>query len=88
MSNFACNPVAWTGSTNGIVKSEVVLLDVKTEDDLEKYKGKLSGKIILMPSTATNDVSFEPLASQPILTNSSKIYQWLLHGSRGRRHAI
>src|SRR5665811_554717 len=45
-SNFACNPVAWTGSTNGLVKGEVVLLDVKSESDLDQYKGKLSGKIV------------------------------------------
>ena len=28
-TSFACNPVAWTGSTNGLIKGEVVLLDVK-----------------------------------------------------------
>ena len=62
--NFACNPVAWTGSTNGLIKGEVILLDVKTESDLEKYKGKISGKIVLMPSSNTYEVSFEPLASR------------------------
>jgi hypothetical protein len=63
-ANFACNPVGWTGSTKGLVKSEVILLDVKTEADLEKYKGKLNGKIVLMPSTTTYQVSYEPLASR------------------------
>lgn len=63
-TNFACNPVAWTGSTNGLIKSEVVYLDVKTEGDLDKFKGKLTGKIVLMPSTTTYDVSYEPLASR------------------------
>ncbi len=29
-ANFACNPVAWTGSTNGLIKGEIVLLDVKS----------------------------------------------------------
>ena len=62
--NFACNPVAWTGSTNGLVKGEVVLLDVKTETDLDKYKGKVSGKIVLMPSASTYEINFEPLASR------------------------
>jgi len=62
--NFACNPVAWTGSTNGMIKGEVMLLDVKAEGDLEKYKGKLSGKIVLMPSASTNEVNYEPLASR------------------------
>ncbi|HPF03647.1 MAG TPA: M20/M25/M40 family metallo-hydrolase [Bacteroidales bacterium] len=65
-TNFACNPVAWTGSTNGLVKSEVVMIDVRTEADLEKYKGKLSGKIVMMPSATTTpyQISFEPLASR------------------------
>jgi hypothetical protein len=63
-TNFACNPVAWSGSTNGLVKSEVIYLDVKADSDLIKFKGKLAGKIILMPSTATYDVSFDPLASR------------------------
>ena len=62
--NFACNPVAWTGSTNGIVKGEVVLLDVKEESDIEKYKGALKGKIVLIPSNTPNEISFEPLASR------------------------
>jgi hypothetical protein len=62
--SFACNPVAWTGSTKGTIKSEVMLLDVKAENDLEKYKGTLSGKIVLLPSTITYEPSFEPLASR------------------------
>ncbi|MDY0099695.1 MAG: M20/M25/M40 family metallo-hydrolase [Bacteroidales bacterium] len=62
--SFACNPVAWTGSTKGAVKSEVVLLDVRTEEELEKYKGTLNGKIVLIPSAAQYVVSFEPLASR------------------------
>lgn len=63
-SNFACNPVAWSGSTNGLIKSDVIYLDVKAESDLDKYKGKVTGKIVLMPSTATYEVSYEPLASR------------------------
>ena len=64
--NFACNPVAWTGSTNGPVKGEVIFLEVRSESDLEKYKGKLNGRIILMPSSTTTpyEISFEPLASR------------------------
>jgi Zn-dependent M28 family amino/carboxypeptidase len=63
-TNFACNPVAWTGSTNGAVKSEVILVDATTEADLEKYKGKLAGKIVLMPSTTPYTLSFEPFATR------------------------
>ena len=63
-TSFACNPVAWTGSTDGLVKGEVLLLDVKTEADLEKYKGKIAGKIVLIPSVSTFAISFDPLATR------------------------
>jgi len=61
---FACNPVAWTGSTAGPVKAEVVLLNISSVSDFEKYRGKLAGKIVMMPSSETYEVSYEPLASR------------------------
>ncbi|WP_455620449.1 M20/M25/M40 family metallo-hydrolase [Parabacteroides sp.] len=62
--SFAANPKAWSGSTNGLVKGECVAIDVKEKSDLEKYKGKLAGKIVLMPIQQTYEMSFEPLASR------------------------
>jgi hypothetical protein len=50
-SNFACTPIAWTGSTNGAVKGEVIYLDIRTEADFAKYRGMIAGKIVLLPST-------------------------------------
>jgi carboxypeptidase Q len=38
----------WSASTVGTVKGEVVGIDAEKIDDLEKYKGKLGGKIVLM----------------------------------------
>jgi hypothetical protein len=62
--SFAATPKAWTGSTKGLIKGEVVLLDFQTVEELEQYKGKLKGKIVLMPSTDTYEPSFEPMASR------------------------
>lgn len=44
------SPKAWTPSTNGPIKSEVVLVKVDTIADLAKYKGKLAGKIVMVES--------------------------------------
>ena len=63
-SNFACTPVAWTGSTNGAVKGEVIYLDIRTEADFAKFRGKLAGKIVLMPSTQQYEITFAPLAAR------------------------
>ncbi len=61
--SFAANPKAWSGSTKGLVKGEVVYVEqMATDADLNKYKGKLAGKIVLMPVTQTYKVNFEPLA--------------------------
>ncbi|HLG16903.1 MAG TPA: M20/M25/M40 family metallo-hydrolase [Blastocatellia bacterium] len=41
-------PKAWSPSTNGTVRGEVVYLNAKTEADLDKYKGKLKGAIVMI----------------------------------------
>lgn len=41
-------PKAWSPSTKGPVTSEIVLFNPSSEADLEKYRGKLAGKIILV----------------------------------------
>jgi hypothetical protein len=41
-------PKAWTPGTNGEIKSDVVLIKVDTIPDLDQYKGKLAGKIVIM----------------------------------------
>jgi hypothetical protein len=61
---YAATPKAWTGSTNGLIKGEVLLLDFQSIEDLEQYKGKLKGKIVLMPTSDTYEPSFEPMASR------------------------
>lgn len=63
-ANFAANPKAWTGSTNGEIKGEAVLLEINSEEDFSKYTGKLEGKIVVIPSQSTYEVSFDPLASR------------------------
>lgn len=41
-------PKAWSPSTNGPVRGEVVRLKATTREDLEKEKGKFAGKIVLI----------------------------------------
>ncbi len=59
---FTANPIAWTGSTKGVIKDEVILVDIKSEEDFAKYRGKLKGKIVMLPSGAQYRVNFNPLA--------------------------
>ena len=40
-------PLAWTPGTDGPLTAEAVLAPIRTEADLEQYKGKLRGKMVL-----------------------------------------
>ena len=40
-------PGSWTPGTNGPVTSEVVRVQIDTEADFDRYRGKLAGKIVL-----------------------------------------
>ena len=62
--SFSANPKAWSGSTNGLGKGECGVRDVKHKSDLEKYRGKLAGKVVLMPVQQEYQISYEPLASR------------------------
>src|SRR6185503_5557509 len=44
-------PKAWSPGFDAPVTAEVVYIDAKTEADLEKYKGQLTGKIVLTAAT-------------------------------------
>jgi hypothetical protein len=57
-------PKAWTPGTNGVVKSEVVLLEVKTPEDLEKYRGKLKGAIVFVAPAREVKAQFKPPAER------------------------
>lgn len=40
-------PLAWTEGTNGSITGEPILAPIHTEADMEKWKGKLKGKIVM-----------------------------------------
>ncbi|HEV8285227.1 MAG TPA: M20/M25/M40 family metallo-hydrolase [Chitinophagaceae bacterium] len=53
-------PKSWTKGTNGLKNGEIILVNLKDSTDLEKYRGKLAGKIILLDRTDTLKQSFTP----------------------------
>ncbi len=62
--SFAANPKAWSGSTPGLVKAQCILLEAQDTTELANYKGKLNGKIVLMPPTREYELSYRPMAKR------------------------
>jgi len=70
-------PKAWSPGLNAPLTADVVYVDAKSEADLEKFKGKLSGKIVLTapvrdvaahfeaPGTRLNEKDLLTLADAP-----------------------
>ncbi|HEY1090225.1 MAG TPA: M20/M25/M40 family metallo-hydrolase [Burkholderiaceae bacterium] len=58
-------PVAWTPGTAGPVEAEVVYLDAVTVEELQKYRGKLKGKVVMLS---------EPIESTEAKREISKRY--------------
>lgn len=57
-------PKAWTPGTDGPVKGEVVRVNIRTPQDLAKYRGKLAGKIVLVGDDPDFKLSTEPLSER------------------------
>src|SRR5690242_7033083 len=53
-------PLAWTAGTDGVITGEPMMAVIRTDADMEKFKGKLRGKIIL--SETTKEVEFQTKA--------------------------
>ncbi len=46
---FIAIPQAWTGSTKGLINQKIVFPKIESEEDFEKYRGKLSDAIVVLP---------------------------------------
>src|SRR5690606_11137872 len=45
---FIAVPKAWTGSTDGLVSGDVVVVELNSDEDIARYSGKLKDKIVLV----------------------------------------
>jgi hypothetical protein len=45
---FITQAAPWSPSSNGAISGQAVWMDVKKEEDLDKYKGKIAGKVVLL----------------------------------------
>jgi len=57
---FLALPKAWTPGTNGPIRAQVTQVIATTPADLDKYRGKLAGKIVLLGETRTPEPIDKP----------------------------
>jgi hypothetical protein len=74
---------AWTPGTDGPVRGQVVRVSgVRTPQDLNRYKGKLAGKIVLLGDDAEVKPSTEPLSERYTDKQLESLEQYQIPGER------
>lgn len=62
--NVTAMPKAFTPGTKGTVTGTPVIVEIRSKPDLDKYRGKLRGKIVMNGRPTNNNVRFEPYAKR------------------------
>ncbi|HVF48963.1 MAG TPA: M20/M25/M40 family metallo-hydrolase [Pyrinomonadaceae bacterium] len=57
-------PRAWSPGTKGALTGEVFYIEAKTEEELQKYKGRLKGAIVLTGAVRELRAKFDPVAQR------------------------
>jgi carboxypeptidase Q len=78
-------PNAWSPGLDRPLVADVVFFDVRTNTDLEKYQGKLSGAIVLASPLREIKSRFDPLATRLQETNLLRLANAAEPGARGPR---
>jgi len=80
-------PKAWSPSTNGLLTAEVVYLDAKNASELEAFKGRVKGAIVLTAPMRAVPAHFEALGTRRDDKNLLALADAPEpHGRQGRRY--
>ncbi len=82
---FLALPEAWTPGTNGPLRADVTRVKAATTADLEKYRGKLAGKIVLYGDERIPDPSDKPLFGRAGEADLDKVAQFEPSGGPFKR---
>src|SRR5437016_8926876 len=76
---------AWTPGTEGVVHGQMVRVNVRTPQELGRYKGKLAGKIVLFGEDPEVKPSVEPLSERYTEKSLAQIGQYQIPSERNEQ---
>jgi carboxypeptidase Q len=79
---FITQAAPWSPSSNGAVSGQAIWMDVKDEKDLDKYKGKLAGKVVLLGDMREVKPVDKPLFERMDEKDLAKIVEYPLISER------
>jgi carboxypeptidase Q len=86
---FIAQATPWSPATHGAVTAEVIAVPVlKEEKDLDAWKGKLAGKIVLYGKAPVVNPDPAPLLQRYDENKLTQIYQYPLDGNMEEQHVF
>ncbi|MBK8515572.1 MAG: M28 family peptidase [Saprospiraceae bacterium] len=79
-------PKAWSPSTNGLVTGEIIYLQANSSQELEKYKGNLKGKMVMLDTIRDVNEWFDAPAKRYISDDLLQMANAPLPSPRPRRN--
>ncbi len=73
---------AWTPGTTGPVRGKVIRVNIRTPEEMARYKGKLTGKIVLFGEDPEIKPSVEPLSQRYTDKSLAEISQYQIPSER------
>ena len=80
-------PLAWTPGTAGPTEAEVVYLDAVTEAELQKYRGKLAGKVVMLNEPTDFDEPHREISKRYTATELAEMKNFNLKALASHAHA-
>ena len=87
VAELAALPLAWTPGTNGPVRGKAVKAKIETSADLEKYKGKLAGRVVMLGDPREIKVHDKPEFERFDEASLQKLEQYEIGGGGPARGA-
>lgn len=72
-------PKSWTAGTGGLQQAAVMVVSVRDTNELKSYKGRLQGKVILLPRYDSLEPAFTADASRYSEEDLKEMEQWKPH---------
>ena len=79
--------LAWTSGTAGPTEAEVVYLDAVTEAELQKYYGKLAGKVVMLNEPTDFEEPHREISKRYTATELAEMKNFNLKATASHAHA-
>jgi carboxypeptidase Q len=79
-------PKGWTPGTNGPVRGKLIHVDLKSKEDIDKYKGQLAGKLVLYGDIPKMEDHTKPDIERYDEKSLAEVNQYVPPGTPYRRY--